>query len=98
MLQRLIVGGLRPTRRWRLAVHFLDKESGRELASSSSASTTTRRSGWPIRWRLAIPERRSAYNAGAGRSRLYQRGDSVTVERETLKRMVAEHQIRDGGH
>lgn len=32
--------------------------------------------------------------AGAGRSRLYQRGDSVTVERETLKRMVAEHQIR----
>ena len=32
--------------------------------------------------------------AGAGRSRLYQRGDSVSVERETLKRMVAEHQIR----
>lgn len=32
--------------------------------------------------------------AGAGRSRLYQRGDSVSCERETLKRMVAEHEIR----
>jgi superfamily II DNA or RNA helicase len=32
--------------------------------------------------------------AGAGRSRLYQRGDSVSCERETLKKMVAEHQIR----
>ena len=32
--------------------------------------------------------------AGAGRSRLYQRGDSVSCERESLKKMVAEHQIR----
>jgi ERCC4-related helicase len=32
--------------------------------------------------------------AGAGRSRLYQRGDSVQAERETLKRMVAEHRIQ----
>ena len=32
--------------------------------------------------------------AGAGRSRLYQQGLNVAVERETLKRMVAEHQIR----
>ncbi len=32
--------------------------------------------------------------AGAGRSRLYQRGDSVTCERETLKKMVAEHEMR----
>jgi hypothetical protein len=31
--------------------------------------------------------------AGAGRSRLYQKGDSVNIERETLKRMVAEHQL-----
>ncbi|MEI7997160.1 MAG: helicase-related protein, partial [Methylococcaceae bacterium] len=32
--------------------------------------------------------------AGAGRSRLYQKGDSVGIERETLKIMVAEHEIR----
>ena len=32
--------------------------------------------------------------AGAGRSRLYQQGDSVGIKRETLKLMVAEHQIR----
>jgi superfamily II DNA/RNA helicase len=32
--------------------------------------------------------------AGAGRSRLYQDGDSVGIERETLKIRVAEHQIR----
>lgn len=31
--------------------------------------------------------------AGAGRSRLYQNGDSVSIERETLKKMVAEHQL-----
>ncbi len=31
--------------------------------------------------------------AGAGRSRLYQKGESVNIERETLKRMVAEHQL-----
>jgi superfamily II DNA or RNA helicase len=32
--------------------------------------------------------------AGAGRSRLYQSGDSVGIERETLKTMVAEHELR----
>lgn len=31
--------------------------------------------------------------AGAGRSRLYQNGESVNIERETLKRMVSEHQL-----
>jgi len=32
--------------------------------------------------------------AGASRSRLYQKGDSVSIERETLKKMVAEHEIK----
>jgi SNF2 family DNA or RNA helicase len=40
------------------------------------------------------PDEAVGLYAGAGRSRLYQRGDSVNVERETLKHMVAEHQIR----
>ena len=32
--------------------------------------------------------------AGASRSRLYQKGDSVSIEREVLKKMVAEHEIK----
>ncbi len=32
--------------------------------------------------------------AGADKSRIYQRGDSVQTKRETLKKMVAEHGIR----
>jgi SNF2 family DNA or RNA helicase len=40
------------------------------------------------------PDEAIGLYAGAGRSRLYQRGDSVSVERGALKRMVAEHQIR----
>jgi SNF2 family DNA or RNA helicase len=39
------------------------------------------------------PDQPVGLYAGAGRSRLYQKGDSVNIERETLKRMVAEHQL-----
>jgi superfamily II DNA or RNA helicase len=40
------------------------------------------------------PEEAIGLYAGASRSRLHQKGDSVSIERETLKKMVAEHQIR----
>lgn len=40
------------------------------------------------------PDEAIGLYAGAGRSRLYQSGDSVHSERETLKKMVAEHGIR----
>jgi superfamily II DNA or RNA helicase len=43
---------------------------------------------------IRFPDEAIGLYAGAGRSRLYQKGDSVTIERETLKVMVAEHQIR----
>lgn len=39
------------------------------------------------------PDQAVGLYAGAGRSRLYQKGESVNIERETLKRMVAEHQL-----
>ncbi|WP_397471944.1 helicase-related protein, partial [Rheinheimera sp.] len=39
------------------------------------------------------PEQAVGLYAGTGRSRLYQQGESVNIERETLKRMVAEHQL-----
>lgn len=42
---------------------------------------------------IRYPEQAVGLYAGAGRSRLYQKGDSVNIERETLKRMVAEHQL-----
>jgi len=41
-----------------------------------------------------FPDEAIGLYAGAGRSRLYQKGDSVGIERETLKIMVAEHKIR----
>ena len=40
------------------------------------------------------PDEAVGLYAGAGRSRLYQSGDSVHSEREALKKMVAEHRIR----
>jgi len=40
------------------------------------------------------PDEAIGLYAGASRSRLYQKADSVNIERETLKRMVAEHEIR----
>ena len=40
------------------------------------------------------PDETIGLYAGAGRSRLYRQGDSVSSERETLKRQVAERQIR----
>lgn len=39
------------------------------------------------------PDQAVGLYAGAGRSRLYQKGDSVNIERETLKNMVAEHEL-----
>lgn len=40
------------------------------------------------------PQQAIGLYAGAGKSRLYQKGDSVNTKRETLKRMVAEREIR----
>lgn len=43
---------------------------------------------------MRFPEEAIGLYAGAGRSRLYQKGDNVSIERETLKVMVAERKIR----
>jgi hypothetical protein len=44
---------------------------------------------------LAVRYREEAIGlyAGSGRSKLYQQGECVGIERETLKKMVADHQI-----
>lgn len=75
-------------------VHYLEKEKWLEfgvIIFSQYYETA--------RWLADVlaaryPDEAVGLYAGAGRSRLYQRGESVTVERETLKRMVAEHEIR----
>ena len=40
------------------------------------------------------PDEAIGLYAGASRSRLYQKADSVNIDREALKKMVAEHEIR----
>ncbi|OGA80228.1 MAG: helicase [Burkholderiales bacterium RIFCSPHIGHO2_01_FULL_63_240] len=75
-------------------VHFLDKERWRDLGVIifSQYYDTAKWLAESLAGRY--PEEAIGLYAGAGRSRLYQLGDSVSVERETLKRMVAEHQTR----
>ena len=96
VLQRLIdrLERLETDPKMEAVVHFLDKEKWLELGVIifSQYYDTAR---WLADLLAArYPEEAVGLYAGAGRSRLYQRGDSVSVERETLKRMVAEHQIR----
>ncbi|WP_234744909.1 phospholipase D-like domain-containing anti-phage protein [Burkholderia sp. WTPI3] len=96
VLQRLIdrLERLDADPKMEAVVHFLDKEKWLNLGVIifSQYYDTAKWLGDSLAARY--PEEAVGLYAGAGRSRLYQRGDSVTVERETLKRMVAEHQIR----
>ena len=75
-------------------VHFLDKEKWLELGVIIFSQYYDTAKWLADSLATRYSEEAIGLYAGAGRSRLYQRGDSVTVERETLKRMVAEHQIR----
>jgi superfamily II DNA/RNA helicase len=43
---------------------------------------------------VQYPDEAIGLYAGAGRSRLYRRGDSVNIDREKLKRMVADRDLR----
>lgn len=75
-------------------VHFLDKEKWLDLGGIIFSQYYDTAKWLADSLAARYPEEAIGLYAGAGRSRLYQRGDSVSVERETLKRMVAEHQIR----
>jgi SNF2 family DNA or RNA helicase len=75
-------------------VHFLDKEQWLDLGVIIFSQYYDTAKWLADALAARYPEEAVGLYAGAGRSRLYQRGDSVSVERETLKRMVAEHQIR----
>lgn len=96
VLQRLItrLERLEADPKMEAVVHFLDNEKwlGLGVIIFSQYYDTAKWLADSLATRY--PEEAVGLYAGAGRSRLYQRGDSVSVERETLKRMVAEHQIR----
>jgi superfamily II DNA/RNA helicase len=75
-------------------IHFLDKEKWLELGVIVFSQYFDTAKWMADELAARYPEEAIGLYAGAGRSRLYQRGDSVAVDRETLKRLVAEHQIR----
>lgn len=96
VLQRLIarLERLEVDPKMEAVVHFLDKEQWRDLGVIIFSQYYDTAKWLADALAARYPDEAVGLYAGAGRSRLYQRGDSVSVERETLKRMVAEHQIR----
>lgn len=96
VLQRLIarLERLETDPKMEAVVHFLDKEKWLELGVIIFSQYYDTAKWLADSLAARYPKEAVGLYAGAGRSRLYQRGDSVSVERETLKRMVAEHQIR----
>ena len=96
VLQRLIIRleRLEADPKMEAVVHFLDKEKWLALGVIIFSQYYDTAKWLADSLAARYPEEAVGLYAGAGRSRLYRRGDSVSVERETLKRMVAEHQIR----
>ncbi|MDI6750473.1 MAG: phospholipase D-like domain-containing protein [Rhodocyclaceae bacterium] len=95
-LQRLIarLERLDADPKMKAVVHFLDMEKWLELGVIIFSQYYDTAKWMADALAARYSDEAIGLYAGAGRSRLYQRGDSVAVERETLKRMVAEHQIR----
>lgn len=75
-------------------VHFLDKEGWLDLGVIIFSQYYDTASWVASALAARYPGEAIGLYAGAGRSRIHQRGESIAVERETLKRMVAEHRIR----
>ncbi len=75
-------------------IHYLEREKWRELGVIIFSQYYDTAKWVADELAARYPDEAIGLYAGAGRSRLYQRGDSVTCERETLKKMVAEHEIR----
>jgi SNF2 family DNA or RNA helicase len=96
VLQRLIarLERLDADPKMEAVIHFLDKEKWLDLGVIIFSQYYDTAKWLADSLAARYPEEAVGLYAGAGRSRLYQGGDSVAVERETLKRMVAEHQIR----
>ena len=96
VLQRLIsrLERLKADPKMEAVAHFLDKEKWLELGVIIFSQYYDTAKWLADALAARYPDEAIGLYAGASRSRLYQRGDSVGVERETLKRAVAEHRIR----
>ena len=96
VLQRLIdrLERLDADPKMEAVVHYLEKEKWLELGVIIFSQYYDTAKWLADSLAVRYPEEAIGLYAGAGRSRLYQRGDHVAVERETLKRMVAEHEVR----
>jgi superfamily II DNA or RNA helicase len=75
-------------------IHFLNKEKWLQFGVIIFSQYYDTAKWLADELAARYPKEAIGLYAGAGRSRLYQRGDTVAVQRETLKTMVAEHQIR----
>lgn len=75
-------------------IHYLEREKWLELGVIIFSQYYDTAKWVADELAARYPDEAVGLYAGAGRSRLYQRGDSVSCERETLKKMVAEHDIR----
>lgn len=96
VLQRLIarLEQLETDPKMEAVVHFLDQEKWLDLGVIIFSQYYDTAKWLADSLAARYPEQAIGLYAGAGRSRLYQRGDSVAAERETLKSRVAERRIR----
>ena len=74
-------------------VHYLEKEKWREFGVIIFSQYYDTAKWIADSLALRYPDEAIGLYAGAGRSRFYQKSGSVSIERETLKKMVAEHEV-----
>lgn len=75
-------------------IHFLENEKWRGYGSIIFSQYYDTAKWIADALARKYPEQAIGLYAGASRSRLYQSGESVSIERETLKKMVAAHELK----
>ena len=75
-------------------IHFLDRENWIEHGAIVFSQYFDTAKWIADSLALRHPDLAIGLYAGASRSRYYRNGESVSTKRETLKKMVAEHQIK----
>ena len=78
----------------RAAIHYLENEGWLELGCIVFSQYYDTAQWLADELATRYPNEVIGLYAGAGRSKLYRQGQSVGIERETLKRMVADRQLR----
>lgn len=96
VLERLIdrLQNIKEDPKLEAVIHYLDKEQWLSLGVIIFSQYYDTAKWMADSLAEHYPDEVVGLYAGAGRSRLYQKGDSVNIERETLKRMVAEHELK----